>query len=141
MSNTLEVTVKRIDDKVKYLGTANNNPPIQIDYPAPLGTGEGYTSLELLLISLASCSASSIIAILKKRDNLITDFNVKAKGERKTQHPTCFSNIRLEFNLTSSNTTEEDLVKAIQFSESTLCPVWAMLKGNVVIEYSYKINR
>ncbi len=141
MSNILEATITRIDDKVKYLGQAGNNPAITIDYPAPIGTGEGYTSLELLLVSLGSCSASAIISILKKRGHIITDFKVHTKGERRTQHPTCFSNIHLEFNIASQNTSEEDLLKAIQFSESTLCPVWAMLKGNVVIEYSYNINK
>ncbi len=140
MSNILEVSVNRIDDKIKFEGIKGDNPPIIVDYPAPYGTGEGYTSLELLLISLCTCSSSSIVLLLKKMNKEIIDIKVKAIGERRTEHPTGFKTINLNFEIVSHDIINEDMDKAIKYSKDTLCPVWNMLKGNVEINCSYKVE-
>jgi len=137
MSNILEVNVKRIDDKIKFEGVAGDNPTVVVDYPAPYGTGNGYTSLELLLISLCTCSSSSFVLMLKKMNKEIVDIKVKAIGERRTEHPTGFKTINLFFDIVSPNTSNEEMDKVIKYSEETLCPVWNMLKGNVEINCSY----
>jgi uncharacterized OsmC-like protein len=38
------------------------------------------------------------------------------------------------------NATDADVEKAIQLSEETVCPVWAMLKNNVEIGWEYRIG-
>ncbi|HPN39189.1 MAG TPA: OsmC family protein [Melioribacteraceae bacterium] len=139
MSNVLSVSVKRIDDKIKFEGVVKNNPVITVDYPEPYGRGEGYTSLELLLISLCTCSASSITLISKKMQKSIEDFKVEAIGIRRTEHPIGFENIKLNFIIKSNNLLNEDIDKAIKISEDSLCPVWNMLKNSVKIECNYSI--
>jgi putative redox protein len=64
---------------------------------------------------------------------------VHAAGERREQHPTSFSSITLEFLVHSPDVLEADVQKAIAMSESTLCPVWDMLKGNVEIGTTVRI--
>ncbi len=41
----LEASVTLVNDKIKFSGTAGENPPVAIDYTPPIGDGEGYTSL------------------------------------------------------------------------------------------------
>lgn len=140
MNNRLSVSVNRIDEKIKFEGVTRENPPIIVDYPEPYGSGQGYTSLELLLISLCTCSASSIILILKKMQKNVIDFKVTATGERRTEHPTGFKHIKLSFIVKSDNIENEDIQKAIKISEDSLCPVWNMLKNSVEIECDFLIN-
>lgn len=139
MPDPLEFNVSLMNEKVKFQGALRDNPPITTDYYPPLGDGEGYTSLELLLMSLATCSGTSVVMMLRKMHKTVSGFIVHAKGIRREQHPTGFKEILLQFIVTSADVTEDDLQKAIQLSEETYCPVWAMLKGNVEIACETKI--
>ncbi len=78
------------------------------------------------------------ITILRDGKN-ISGFKVNAKGIRRDMHPTSFQKIFLEFILNSEDTEDSDIQKAIQLSEETYCPVWAMLKNNVEVISEYKI--
>ena len=139
MAEQLEAVVELLNQKVKFKGIADSKDPIIIDYIPPVGDGEGYTSLELLLLSFSSCSATSVLSLLRKMKKNITGFKVNAKGIRREIHPLSFEKINLEFIINSGDTTETDVNKAIQLSEETYCPVWAMLKNNVEINTAYHI--
>ena len=138
-SKELRVSICLVNDKLHFKGTVAENDPISIDYTPPLGDNLGYTSLELLLLSLSSCVGSSVLTFLRKMRKTITGLEINATGLRREEHPTCFSKIILNINLTSSDTKEEDLEKVIKLSEETYCPVWALLKGNVEVEVMYTI--
>lgn len=132
-SKELKVSLNLVNDKVHFEGNVAGNNPISIDYVPPFGDNLGYTSLELLLLSLSSCLGSSVLILLRRMQKNITGFSINSTGIRKEEHPTGFKTIVMELSLKSSNTTEEDLRKTIKLSEDTLCPVWSMIKGNVEI--------
>jgi putative redox protein len=140
-SKELNTSIVLINDKLNFRGTVENNEPVSIDYTPPLGDNLGYTSLELLLLSLSSCIGSSVLTFLRKMKKNIYGFEINSKGIRKEEHPTCFKTIFVEINLKSSDVTEEDLDKVIKLSEETYCPVWAMIKGNVEVNIKYNISR
>ena len=137
----LKTRISLINEKLNFIGTVGDNTPISIDYTPPLGDNLGYTSLELLLLSLSSCMGSSVLTFLRKMKKKITGFDIHTKGERKQEHPTGFKTILVEIKLESPDVTENDMDKVIRLSEDTYCPVWAMLKGNVVINVKYSITR
>lgn len=141
MSDQLMVSASLIDDKVKFKGGSRSNPEIVLDYTPPIGNGEGYTSLELVLISLASCSGTAIALLLRKMRKDVSELKINVTGNRREQHPTYFEKIHLEFNLVSKDVEDIDLEKVIKLSEESICPVWNMIKGNVEISYEYKIVR
>lgn len=132
-SKELHTSIKLINDKLNFEGIVENNDPISIDYTPPLGDNSGYTSLELLLLSLSSCLGSSVLTFLRKMKKTINSCEIHATGIRKEAHPTCFSSIIMEIKIQSSDVSLDDLDKVIKLSEETYCPVWAMLKGNVDI--------
>jgi putative redox protein len=140
-SKELNTSIVLINDKLNFRGTVENNEPVSIDYTPPLGDNLGYTSLELLLLSLSSCIGSSVLTFLRKMKKNIDGFEIDSRGIRKEEHPTCFKTIFVEINLKSSDVTEEDLDKVIKLSEETYCPVWAMIKGNVEVNIKYNISR
>jgi len=139
-SKELTASVRLINDKLNFAGTVEGNAPVSIDYTPPLGDNQGYTSLELLLLSLSSCLGSSALTFLRRMGKTITAFEIRSKGIRKQEHPTGFSLIIMEMYIRSENLTEEEVDKVVGLSEATFCPVWSMLKGNVTVEVKYNIN-
>ena len=132
-SKELNASIVLINDKLHFNGLVKNNAPVSIDYVAPLGDDSGYTSLELMLLSLSSCIGSASLTFLRKKRKNISGLEILSKGIRRSEHPTGFETIFLEINLKSSDTTADDLKKVLKLSEDTYCPVWAMIKGNVEV--------
>jgi len=139
-SKELTASIKLLNKKLHFEGNVEGNEPISIDYTPPLGDNLGYTSLELLLLSLSSCMGSAVLTFLRKMQKTVTSCEITAKGLRKEDHPTCFKTILLFINLSSPDTTDNDLDKVIKLSEETYCPVWAMLKGSVEVIVIHSIN-
>ncbi len=135
----LEVTVSSTNQKLGYTGSLRSHPPIPIDYIPPLGDGQGYTPLEMLLMSLASCSGGTLGLLLRKTGKTVSGIKVNAKGVRRETHPTSFTTIHLEFIVTSADVKDADMEKSIKLAEESVCPVWAMVKGNAEITTEYKI--
>ncbi len=137
-----EVTVQLTNQKVQFTGVSKSNPdrPIAFDYKPPLGDGQRYNGLELLLMSLSGCSATTIAYLLRKMGKNISGLKVNAKGVRRTEPPIKFEKIFLEFILTSQDTDDNDLQKAIQLAEDSVCPVWQMVKNNVEVIARHKIT-
>lgn len=140
-SKELNASVKLINDKLNFLGTVGDNDPISIDYIAPLGDDLGYTSLELLLLSLSSCLGSAMLTFLRRMNKSISEFEISSRGIRREEHPTGFKNIFLEVRVTSSDILEDDMRKVMSLAEEKYCPVLSMIKGNTVIELQFDIRR
>ncbi len=136
----LNSSITLINDKLHFNAIVENNEPISIDYTPPQGDNLGYTSLELLLLSLSSCVGSAVLTFLRKMKKTITGCEIIASGIRRTEHPIGFKKIILTISLKSSDTSVEDLKKVLLLAEDKYCPVWAMLKGNVEIEINHKIT-
>ena len=139
MTEQLEINLKLTNDKVQFMGSSRSNPAVTCDYFPPIGDGEGYTGLELLLLSLAACSATAIVVLLRKMRKTVSGFAVHASGTRQEQPPTAFEKIHLEFTLHSPDAGDADMHKALELAEKTVCPVWAMLKNNVEVTPAFHI--
>lgn len=135
----LEVTVHSTNQKLGYAGRLRSLPPIAMDYVPPQGDGEGYLPLELLLMSLASCSGGTVGLVLRKMGKNVSGITVAANGARREEHPTSFRTITLEFEVRSRDAGDDDVRRALEVSEESLCPVWAMMKGNAEIRARHRV--
>ncbi len=140
-SKEVSSTVKLVNDKLKFTGYVEGNAPVSIDYIAPLGDDQGYTSLELFLLSLSSCVGSAVLTFLRKMHKTIVTCQINARGFRKEEHPTGFRKIDLEIEICSPDVTDEDARKVIGMAEDKYCPVYSMIKGNTEISINHKILR
>ena len=132
-SKELNASINLLNNKLHFEGKVEGNQPISIDYVPPFGDNLGYTSLELLLLSLSSCLGSAVLLFLRRMNKNISVFTINSNGIRKEDHPTCFRTITMEVNIKSKDCSLEDLSKVIKMAEETYCPVWAMIKGNVEV--------
>jgi putative redox protein len=137
----LKASVKLMNNKLNFMGIVDGNEPVSIDYIAPLGDDSGYTSLELLLMSLNSCIGSSVLTFLRKMQKTITGCEIHATGYRKEEHPTGLKKIDIYIELKSPDVTADEMAKVILMTEATYCPVWAMMKGNVEVDVKFDIEK
>jgi len=136
---TLITDVRLTDEKVGFSGYARHNPEVKMDYFPPFGEGNGYTGLEMLLLSLSACSGTAIAVLLRRMGRHIRGFEIHAVGMRQEELPMAFNLIDLEFRIQSTDVSPAEVEKAIALAEQSMCPVWAMLKGNVTIETRFTI--
>ncbi len=135
-----QVSATLINHKVQFKGTSISNPdqPILFDYKAPIGDGQGYNGLELLLMSFAGCSGTTVLYLLRKMGRTIRGMTVQAKGLRQDQPPIKLQKIFLHFTVDSEDAVDSDIQKAIQLAETSICPVWQMIKNNTEVIPNFK---
>jgi putative redox protein len=138
-SDQLLVSLSLINDKLNFIGKADGDMTVSIDYIQPYGDNLGFTSLELLLMSLSSCYGSSMLLLLRKMGKSIEGFEIQASGKRRSVHPTSFEKIILEVTIKSEDVIPEDIAKVAKISEDSLCPVYDMLRNNVEIQTKFSI--
>jgi putative redox protein len=138
----LNVKVQSLDDKIKFGGSSRDNPQVTIDYPAPLGTGQGYTSLELLMISFGTCISSVVLTVLRgnKMNKTVHGLTADVQGVVRGTHPKALESILLTLRIKAADLTEPEVRQVLAVAEEKLCPVWAMIKGNVEIETRVEIE-
>jgi putative redox protein len=138
-SKELTTTIKLVNDKLNFSGIVEGNSPISIDYIPPLGDNLGYTSLELLLLSLSSCVSTALLVFLRRQGKNIGDFSIKSQGTRRSIHPTTFEEIHLFIDIKSSDLTSAEFEKALKMVEG-VCPVWFMIKESTNVVFHHQID-
>jgi len=122
-----------------FTGVVGNHA-LEMDYPLdPGAAGEGPKPMEMLLASLASCAGGSVVALLRRGGHQFEALTVTARGQRRSEHPTIFTEIALEFAF--RGTLDRAIVdRVISQAETRVCPVWTMLKSSTPIRTSVQIG-
>jgi putative redox protein len=125
---------------ITFVGKTDSNHWITMDGPENFyGSNAGIRPKELILLSLAGCTGSDVIAILQKKKVDLKGFEVNIKAEQQEEHPQVFTKIHLEFMFYGKNIPEKDVERAIELSQTKYCSVTVMLQKAVEITHSYKI--
>jgi putative redox protein len=103
------------------------------------GEDKGPRPMEVLLVSLAGCTAMDVASILKKKRVNLQNMTVKVNAEQAPQHPKYFTRIDVEFNFEGKDIKEEDVKRAIELSRDKYCSVSVMLEGKAEIFYRWNI--
>ncbi len=137
-SDELFVNVSLVNDKVKFLASTNLRPDKEIafDYVPPVGDGDGYLGLELLLTSFAGCVSTAIVFLLRRMGHTVSAYKMRAEGIRR-ENPISLEKINAEVTLGNADIPAADVQKAIALA-SNISPVWLAIKNNVQVSISYK---
>ena len=103
------------------------------------GAGKGVRPLDLMLVSLAGCSAMDVISILRKKQQDVTDLEVRVRSTRATEHPKCFTHIWITFVVTGNSVDPGAVARSIELSLNKYCPAAALLKQIVPIDSDFEI--
>lgn len=95
--------------------------------------------MELILMSIASCSSIDIVHILEKQQLTIDDLQVEVEGHRAQQVPKVFERIDLLVKI-EGDIPENKALRAVKLSFDSYCSVSKMLEASVEINYQVKLN-
>ena len=135
----IAVDLKRTSGNVHFETVSADHPALSIpfDFTPPLGSGEGLSGLEALVMTFSGCVSTAIVALTLRLGKHIGSYAVKAEGERAEQ-PLSLQKIFFHIELTSRDITADDMDWVLKQAEA-ISPVWLAIKGNVVVETSYQI--
>lgn len=126
---------------ITFAGKSDSNHWITMDGPEDFGgSNAGIRPKELLLLSLAGCTASDVVSILQKKRVKLDDFEINISAQMTEEHPKVFTIIDLEYVFYGDNIAEKDVERAIELSQIKYCGVSAMLEKAIKINHSYKIK-
>jgi len=127
--------------KMSFRAAAGSGFSVPLGAEAGVGGDEdGFRPLELMLVSLAGCTAMDVISILQKKRQQVIDFSVQADGDRSDEHPRVFTRIRLHYSVRGRGIDPAAVARAIELSETKYCPAQAMLRPGVVLESTFEVQ-
>jgi len=126
-------------EKMQLIGEAGNHT-IALDTKRPLGDDSGLTPKELVAIGVCGCTAMDVVALLKKHQQPLESLDVRVDvTSTEGVHPAVFKQLDLTFDLTG-DVSPEQVLSAVQLSQSKYCGVSAMLASSMPIQYKVILN-
>ena len=95
--------------------------------------------MEMLLVSVAGCTAADVISILKKKRQDITDYNVQITGTRVEEHPRKFISFHVHHIVHGRGVSAKAVSDAVKLSDTKYCSVAATVRPTAEITTSYEI--
>jgi len=96
--------------------------------------------MELLLVALGGCSGADVVAILEKKRQRVTGYEIEVRGERRAEHPRIYTSIEVVHRVRGYAIDPKAVQHAIELSETKYCSVSAMLGASAQITMRYEIE-
>ncbi|MEE9374104.1 MAG: OsmC family protein [Saprospiraceae bacterium] len=136
----MKIKIKRIDDAFKLEATNERGNFIHIDgSPAIGGSNSAFRPMEMLLVSVAGCSAIDVINIMNKQRQTISDFQMEISGEKfegGTSSP--YKSIDVHF-IIKGDIKEQKLNKAMGLTKDKYCSVLHTLRKDCNVNFHFTL--
>src|SRR5262245_24778766 len=139
---------KRMECKVKWIGpqgmsfvaeTESGHAFVMDGAPDVGGRNLGPRPMETVLVGTGGCTASDVIAILKKSGQDVSACEVHLDAERAATDPKVFTKIHMHFTVRGKNLKPSLVESAIKLSHNKYCSSSIMLGKTAVISHDYEI--
>lgn len=107
--------------------------------PGAGGHGRGIEPKEMLLVALAGCTGMDVIAILRKKRQVVTDYRVRVAATQRADHPKVYTQIVVQHIVSGPALDPGAVVRAVELSETKYCSVSAMLSAACPITHQFRI--
>lgn len=104
------------------------------------GQNAGAQPMELMLISLAGCTAMDVLSILEKKRQTISQFQVKVEGVQQEEPPRIFTDITITYIVTGRKVDSTAVERAIELSTTKYCPAFATLSKTATMHTTYQVR-
>ncbi len=95
--------------------------------------------LELLLMSVAACTAVDVVSILEKKRQDVTDYKVTIEGTRREEFPRGFTAFHVHHIVYGRSVSEAAVARAIELSDTKYCSVAYTVRPTAEITTTYEI--
>jgi putative redox protein len=124
-----------------FEATAGSGGTLVVDgAPEIGGEGKGMRPMELLLASVASCSAMDVLHILRKQKEKLEGLSVAIEGARPDAVPAPFTSMKLVFEARGVDLDHHKLQRAVQLAVEKYCSAGATLASGVAITWEARIR-
>jgi putative redox protein len=128
-------------ENVMFVAESGTGHGIVLDgAPESGGKNMGMRPMELMALSVGSCSSYDVVTILKKARQQITSCEAEVTAQRVDATPAVFESIHLHFKVAGVELSEKQLGRAIELSADKYCSASIMLKNaGVNITHDFEI--
>jgi len=100
---------------------------------------KGLNPMELLLVSIGSCSGVDVYHILKKKKQEVKNIKINLRGKRREKHPKIYEEIEIKY-IAEGKVEEKALEQAVKLSTEKYCSVLAMVKPSTKLKISWEVK-
>ena len=101
----------------------------------------GMRPMELMALSVGSCSSYDVVTILRKAKQAVTACEAEVTAERVDGTPATFESIHLHFKITGFDLSEKHVQRAIELSADKYCSASIMMKNaGVKVTHDFEIH-
>ncbi|MBA3600450.1 MAG: OsmC family protein [Acidobacteria bacterium] len=97
------------------------------------------TPMEMLLVSVAACTAADVVSILEKKRQNVSDYKIEITGERREEYPQAFVKFHVLHIVYGRGVSEQAVAQAIELSDTKYCSVAATVRPTAEIRTSFEI--
>jgi putative redox protein len=136
----MDLSVKWVED-VMFVAESDSGHAIVLDGAAEGGgRNRGMRPLELMALSVGSCSSYDVVSILRKARQDISGCEASIKAQRVDAVPAVFESIHLHFTVTGKALSGKQVERAVSLSADKYCSASIMLRdAGVKITHSYEV--
>jgi putative redox protein len=120
-----------------FIGTSPSGHSVAIDVKGDRKSAQ--TPMEMLLISVAACTAADVASILEKKRQDLREYVIEITGTRVDEHPRKFTAFHIHHIVRGHNVSEQALAHAIELSDTKYCSVAATVRPTATITTSHEI--
>jgi len=97
------------------------------------------TPMEMLLVSVAACTAADVVSILEKKRQKVSNYEVKISGTRREEYPQAYIKFHVHHIVYGTDVSEQAVAQAIELSDTKYCSVAATVRPTAEITTSFEI--
>jgi len=127
---------------MRFLATTEEGHSVTMDAdPESGGEGLGFHPVELVLVGLGGCTGMDIVWILKRQRQELTGLEMNVTGTRREKDPRYYEDIQVQYTVRGRKLRESAVKRAIELSEQKYCSVRGILRPEVKVTTSYRIEQ
>ncbi len=136
----MKARIKWVED-VMFVAESGTGHAVVLDgAPESGGRNIGMRPMELMVLSVGSCSSFDVVTILKKARQQITSCEAEVTAKRVDATPAVFESIHLHFKVSGIELSEKQVERAIELSAEKYCSASIMLKNaGVKVTHDFEI--
>ena len=99
------------------------------------GRNLGARPMEVMLIGMGGCTAIDVVSMLKKQRQDIVGVEVALVGERASDHPMVYTEVKLVYTVRGRKLNKALVERAVSLSDEKYCSATAMFKKSAKVTH------
>jgi len=121
---------------MEFDASRDGGPRIHIDGDAKSAP----SPVDVLLASLASCTATDVVTILEKQRTPPTRLEIRAESTRVTSIPRHLASVILHFTIAGPGIVQSKANRAVELAVTKYCSVRSSLSENIPVTWTVELR-